>query len=117
MPKRVFMPAAIKIIRELAAQGKTAAEIAKVVGSTTGSVRVKCSQLRIQLSRRGRLGRLPTWPNQLEGEKLVISIKPAHYAALKRQAVHMQKPADELAGMLLQATVSSDIYNAVLDED
>jgi hypothetical protein len=114
MPKRVFTPAAIKIVRELAAQEKTAAEIAEVVGSTTGSVRVKCCQLKIQLSRRGRVSLVPTWP---EREKLVIYMHPADYAALKQQAADMRKPAGELAGMLLQAIVSSNIYKAVLDED
>jgi hypothetical protein len=58
IPKRVFTPAAITIIRELAAEGKTAAEIAEVVDSTPASVRVKCCQLKIQLSRRAS-ARLP----------------------------------------------------------
>ena len=36
IPKRVFTPAAITIIRELAAEGKTAAEIAEVVDFDAG---------------------------------------------------------------------------------
>ena len=54
MPRRVFTPAVIKAIRELASQGKSASEIAAAIGSTAASVRVKCCQLKIQLSRRGR---------------------------------------------------------------
>ena len=34
---RVFTPSAINTIRELAGQGKSASEIAEVIGSTTGS--------------------------------------------------------------------------------
>jgi hypothetical protein len=48
MPKRVFTPAAIQTVRELAAQEKTAAEIARQLGSTAASVRVKCCHLKIR---------------------------------------------------------------------
>ena len=53
---RVFTPSAINTIRGLAGQGKSASEIAEVIGSTTGSVRVKCSQLKIKLRRQGERG-------------------------------------------------------------
>src|SRR6202035_2769338 len=46
---RVFTPSTINTIRGLAGQGKSASEIAEVIGSTTGSVRVRCSQLKIKL--------------------------------------------------------------------
>ena len=39
------------------------------------------------------------------------------YAALKRKAADMQKSAVELSGELLDAIISSDIYEAVLDDD
>ena len=113
MPKRVFTPAAVKIIREMAAQDTPAAEIAAAVGSTTASVRVKCCQLKIPLRRRGHPSLVPTWP---ERERLVVYIHSAGYAALVRQAADMQKPAGELAAMLLQAIVSDNSFNAVLDQ-
>jgi hypothetical protein len=117
MPKRVFTPAAIQTVRELAAQEKTAAEIARQLGSTAASVRVKCCHLKIRLSRRGRPTLVPTLPAQVEREKLVIHMHPAKYAALKLRAARMQKPVDELATTLLQTIISSNIYEAVLDED
>jgi hypothetical protein len=117
MPKRVFTPAAIQTIRELAAQEKTAAEIAGLLGSTAASVRVKCCHLKIHLSRRGRPTLVPALPAQAERETLVIHMHPAKYAALKLRAAHMRKPIGELATMLLQAIISSNIYEAVLDED
>ena len=57
---RVFTPSAINTIRELAGQRKSASEIAEVIGSTTGSVRVKCSQLKIKikLRRQGQQGHI-----------------------------------------------------------
>jgi len=56
--RRVFTPSAIEIMRELASQGKTAAQIASAIGSTPASVRVKCCHLKIKVARRGR----PTLP-------------------------------------------------------
>ena len=110
---RVFTPSAINIIRELAGQGKSASEIAEVIGSTTGSVRVKCSQLKIKLRRQGQQGHI----RQIAGQRLVICLSDAVYAALKRKAADMQKSAVELSGELLDAIISSDIYEAVLDND
>jgi hypothetical protein len=59
MPRRgqVFTPKAVKIIRGLADQGRSASEIANVIGSTPASVRVRCCQLKIKLFRRGRPSR------------------------------------------------------------
>src|SRR3984893_3822344 len=54
---RVFTPSAINTIRGLAGQGKSASEIAEVIGSTTRSVQVKCSQLKIKLRRHAGLPR------------------------------------------------------------
>jgi hypothetical protein len=55
-PRRVFTPSAINTIRGLAGQGKSASEIAEVIGSTTASVQVKCSQLKIKLRGQGQRG-------------------------------------------------------------
>jgi hypothetical protein len=109
--RRVFTPSAIDTIRELAAGGKSASEIAEVIGSTTASVRVKCCHLKIKLRRRGR--------RTIESGRLgvVIYLEAADYAALKRKAAEMQKSACELSGKLLTAIVRSDIYEAVLDGD
>ena len=84
-----------------------------MIGSTTGSVRVKCSHLKIKLRRQGRPGR----KRQIAGQRLVICLSDADYAALKRKAADMQKSAVELSCELLDAIISSDIYEAVLDDD
>ena len=111
--RRVFTPSAINTIRELAGQGKSASEIAEVIGSTTGSVQVKCSQLKIKLRRQGQQGHI----RQIAGQRLVICLSDAVYAALKRKAADMQKSAVQLSCELLEAIISSDIYEAVLDDD
>jgi hypothetical protein len=79
MARRVFTPVVIKAIRELASQGKSASEIAAAIGSTAASVRVKCCQLKIQLSRRGRPSLVPSWPQQPGEHKLVIYTRPEVY--------------------------------------
>jgi hypothetical protein len=117
MPRRLFTPAVIKAVRELASQGKTASEIAATIGSTPASVRVKCCHLKIQLSRRGRPSLVPSSrPHNYEG-KLVLYMRPDDYAALYRRATQMRKSPVELAGMLLEAIVSANLFEAVLDDD
>jgi len=110
--RRVFTPSAINTLRGLVGQGKSASEIAGVIGSTAGSVRVKCSQLKIKLGRRGRPGR-----KRQMAWQIVICLSDADYAALKRKAADMQKSAVKLSGELLEAIISSNIYEAVLDDD
>ena len=116
MPCRVFTPVAIKAIRELASQQKTASEIAAAIGSTAASVRVKCCHLKIQLSRRGRPSLVPSWPRHPSEHKLVIYMRPEGYAALKLKADHLRNSPVKLAGMLLEAIISADIFEAVLDD-
>jgi hypothetical protein len=112
---RVFTPTVIEIIRKLAAEGKTASEIAASIGSTAASVRVKCSEHKISL-RRGRPGPLQGRSRRRQDEKLIVYLRPALYAALKRKADDRRKTAVGFAAMLLEAIVSSDIYEAVLDD-
>ena len=59
--RRVFTSSAINTIRGLAGQGKSASEIAEVIGSTTRSVRVRCSHLKIKLRRQGQRGLYVKW--------------------------------------------------------
>ena len=115
MPRRVFTPAVIKAIREMATQGKSASDIAATIGSTPASVRVKCCQLKIQLSRRGRPSLVPSFPPHNE-HKLVVYMRPEDYAALKRKAVQLHKSPVELAALLLEAIATANIFEAVLDD-
>jgi hypothetical protein len=106
---RIFTPSAISTVRRLAAQGKSASQIAEVIGSTSASVRVKCCHLKIKLRRRTA--------RQISGQTLVVYLHDADYAALKRKATEMQKSTAELSSELLKAVIRSDIYGAVLDDD
>ena len=48
--------------------------------------------------------------------RLVVYMRPDEYIQLERQAARRGKSAAEYAGMLLQAIVDANIYDAVLDE-
>jgi hypothetical protein len=113
--RKVFTPAVVDTVRALAGQGKRASEIAEVIGSTPASVRVKCCQLKIKLTRRGR-PKSRAGLRDIRGQKLTIYARPAVYSDLKRKGRDMQKSASELAGLLLEAIVSSNLYEAVLDD-
>src|SRR5271170_4097845 len=113
---RIFTLAAIETIRKMADQGKTASEIADVIGSTAGSVRVNCSQLKIKLTRRGRPSVQRNKPNHIQGQRLILYVRPAAYSALNRKAAHMQKSPVDLAGFLLETIINDDLFEAVLDD-
>ena len=116
-PGRIFTAASVQTIRDLAGQGKNASEIAAVIGSTSGSVRVKCSQLKIKL-RRGRNPRvdMSQAQPQLREARLQIPIRPTIYSALVRKAAQMKTSSADLARMLLEAIVSGDLYEIVLKD-
>jgi hypothetical protein len=116
MPRRgqVFTAKAVTVIQKLAEQGRSASEIAAAIGSTPASVRVRCSQLKIKLVRRGRPSRAEG--NGLGDRKMIVYTRQEVYAALHRKAAHMHKSPAELARMLLEAIASSDLYEAVLDD-
>jgi DNA-binding CsgD family transcriptional regulator len=126
MPRRhrIFTPTTIEIIRQMAAEGKTADEIAVTIGSTSGSVRVRCSKLKIKLnsrgyrrSPRGELSQNQDQRNQSRSPRLYIYLPPLAYSSLSRKAARMNKSVDELARMLLETIASSELYEAVLDLD
>jgi hypothetical protein len=56
--RRLYTPAVVEMMQQLAKENRTAAEIAVIIGSTPGCVRVKCSQFGIKLSQRGPCGNL-----------------------------------------------------------
>ena len=106
----------VEVIRDLANEGKTAPEIAQAIGSTKGSVRFKCFQLKIKLRRQPRRRAVRPQPQPMPRQKLDLYLRPSVYAAFEREAYNMKKSPVELAELLLQAIVSSDIYEAVLNE-
>jgi hypothetical protein len=116
--RRVFTPQNIARMREMAENGSSALEIAHTVGSTPGSVRVVCSHHNIRLKRSRRasgiglpLGRSPSIHD-------VVARMPASlYAEFHRKAEYLRISPSALASNLLAAITTSNIFEAVLDDD
>lgn len=111
-----FTPAAIEIVRRLAAEGKSASEIADAIGSTAASVRVRCCQLKIRLAGGPCSDTPDTRQRPFQKKSLTKGMREEVYAELEQAAARMQKSTAELARTLLEAIVSDGIYAAVLDE-
>src|SRR5262249_36312517 len=121
---RIFTPQNLVLMRQMAAQGCSAREIAHAIGSTPSSVRVKCSYQRIRLRRGRRRSSEALPPLQStdggqggEGHRSIVSYLPASICAdLNRKANELNLSGSALASMLLNLIATSDLYKAVLDD-
>jgi hypothetical protein len=109
---RIFTPHALGLMREMAERGSSAIEIARHIGSTPGSVRVKCSQHKIKIRNGKGAPKLHRTPEHL----IVVHMPAPLYVEFHRKAEHLQMPVSLLAGNLLAAITASNIYEAVLDD-
>jgi len=107
MTERIFTQNNLLTIRTMAEEGRSATEIAKSIGSTPASVRVVCSHHKIKIGR----GQPP------DHDAIVVRMDGTLSAEFRCKAEELQIPVSELATKLLSAIVTSNIYEAVLDED
>ena len=121
---RIFSPQNLALMRQMAALGCSAREIAHAIGSTPSSVRVKCSYQKIKL-RRGRRRASESLPFQStergrqpdEARHSIVSYLPVSVCAeFNRKANELNLSGSALASMLLNAIATSDLYRAVLDD-
>lgn len=91
----------LALIPELVDEGLSPLEIANTMGWTLGTLRVKCSHLKISLKRRAGKFALP-------GELL---------EELHRRAAQMGLSTTELVADLLQEIVRDNLFDAVLDRN
>lgn len=117
MAKRVYTPNAIAVLRRMAEEGHSASTIAEKIGSTPSSVRVMCSHFKIRLGQSKQQNGHPTFQHTKQGCQQVVAYMPGPlYTNLDHKAVHLNKSVSVLVGMLLEAIVTGDLYDAVLDE-
>lgn len=88
------------LIQGLIDEGHSDPEIASMMGWTVGTLRVRCSQLKISLRRSAK-----------------IVLPQAVIDRLHDRAVLIGVSAVELAADLLKEIARDDLYNAVLDRD
>ena len=86
------------LIRVLIDQGSSDSEIANRLGCTVGTLRVRCSQLKISLRRPGK-----------------VILPQAILDQLLRRAALMGVSASALAADLLEEITRDDLFDAVLD--
>jgi hypothetical protein len=106
-------------IQKLAEQGRSAIEIANLIESTPGSGRVFCSRHKIKI-RRGQRYLRNASPRHIHSpldHTIVVQLPARLYFDFHRKAEHLQMRVSALARDLLTAIASSNIYDAVLDED
>ena len=114
--RRVFTPQIIARIRAMAENGSSALEIAQSLGSTAGSVRVACSRRNIRIKRRRRARLIPLVHSPAIHD-IVAHMPASLYAEFHRKAEHLKLSPSALASNLLTAIVTSNIFEAVLDDD
>lgn len=116
--RRVFTLQNIARMRGMAENGSSALEIAQTLGSTAGSVRVVCSHHNIRLKRRRRRrASLIPLVHSPSIHDIVAHMPASLYAEFHRKAEHLKLSPSALASNLLTAITTSNIFEAVLDDD
>ena len=94
------------MIRVLVDEGLSAQEIADRVGWTVGTLRVRCSQLKISLRRSGK-----------SKSHMCLAVPEAVFGQLQHHATLMGISESELATDLLKTIVQDNLCDAVLDRE
>jgi hypothetical protein len=92
------------LIPALLEEGLSDSEIANRLGWTVGTLRVRCSQLKISLRRKGATQRQIVLPQSI-------------FDQLHQRAVMMGVATSVLVAELLKAIARDGLYDAVLDRD
>jgi hypothetical protein len=105
MPRTVFTPQGIETMRKMAENGDPARDIALAIGSTPASVRVKCCQLKIKLSRVRR-------PSDL-----MFTIPPEEFHKLVVAAERYGCTPTILTRKIVTLVLRDNLVDGVLDEE
>jgi hypothetical protein len=116
-PKRttrvIISPAVISQIRVFVTEGIAPAEIARKIGCTLGTLRVKCSQSGISLRRRN-----PDAPwNESVSKRLSFALSNEFAIRLQKIADKKGMTTADFAAALLEAIAHDNLYDAVIDGD
>jgi len=113
--RKKITAAALNRIPHFLDQGLGAAEIAHTIGCTVGTLRVKCSQLRISL--RQRRPKSSIAPNPDRTKPLALVLPPAIIDQLRCRAAQEGISDSRLASRLLEVIARDGLYDAVLDAE
>jgi hypothetical protein len=108
-------------MRSMVEAGHSAVAIAVALGSTPGSVRVKCSEMRISFKKVFGAQPPPPPPVPLpppeRPQEFSVSVSKDDFALLKAAADKRQISPRRLARRLLRAILRDNMIEAVLDDD
>jgi hypothetical protein len=92
-------------------EGLSSKQMAARIGSTSGSVRVRCAEhgIKIPVHRDGGV-------RALRGHKAVAYLLPRSAEAVDAEATRRGVSRNKLATMVMEAVVEGKIWNAVLDK-
>jgi len=125
--RKKITPAVLEVIPALLDQGMSAAEIATAVGCTVGTLRVRCSQMRISLRRRkhpdgARDRRAAAYKDAGRAaasrgsvRKLTLELPRRVMDRLQERAASKGISDSQLVSTLLEVIARDDLYAAVLD--
>jgi hypothetical protein len=114
MSRALFSSTIFSQIRSMLAQGTAPAEIARKIGCTLGTLRVKCSLSGISLRRWtfSTVARKENIP-----KRLVFSLSDKIAVRFRQKADESGMTTTEFAAALLEAIVRDNLYDAVIDGD
>jgi hypothetical protein len=113
--RKKITSAALNKIPHFLDQGLGATEIAHVIGCTVGTLRVRCSQMRISLrQRRPKNGVLPKAGRH---KPLALVLPPSIIDQLRCRAAQEGISDSRLASRLLEVIARDGLYDAVLDAE
>jgi hypothetical protein len=105
--RKLITPWVILMIRSWRDQGLSPAQIAKKIGCTEGSLRVRCSQLKISLRRDG---------SERAYDQVLLKLSTTTMRHLQTRAALKGQTHSSLAATLLDRIAQDDLYDAVLDD-
>lgn len=110
--RSIFSVETFSLVKTLVAQGLPAKQIAERVGCKLGTLRVRCSQQRINLRRSP-----PAASKQSGAARIVVLLAEDVSLDLQRHADKRGLSKGGLAAALLEAIANDNLYNAVIDHD
>jgi transposase-like protein len=113
--RTLFTPAVFEQLPGWVQDGLSVDEISQQIGCTVGTLRVRCSQQGISLSRRPRSKPLRVPPASQRLPRMTVPLPDSIIAILEQRADGKGVTGRKLAATLLETIVKDDLFEAVLD--
>jgi hypothetical protein len=127
MTKKIFTPEVLASIPQMVADGLRAEQIAALIGTTPTSLKVRCSQHKISLGKRGgpkgprgpyglRDKTLKAFATRLANIQLKIKVDAKTLSLIAMRAEKKGTTVDAVASRVLEIVARDNLYDAVIDD-